>query len=99
AGMEPAVAGERSSRGGLVVVVPGENGRSLDQDLAVGGDRELDAGDRGPDGAKLVVRGPVDGRRARLLGLAVALEDQDVEGVEELRDLLRERRAAGDPGA
>src|SRR5207237_8343735 len=40
---------------------------------------------------------PVHRRSRRALGLAPALEDQDVEGVEEFGDLLRERGAAGDP--
>src|SRR5205807_3280985 len=41
-------------------------------------------------------RRPIDRGRGRALGLAPALEDEHVERVEELADLLRERRAARD---
>ena len=98
-GVEPAVSRERGSRRRLVIQVAREHGRPAEQDLAVLGQLQLDAGDRRPHGPELVVRGPVDGRGARLLGLAVALEDQDAEHVEELGYLLRERSAARDRSA
>src|SRR6478736_1114151 len=48
------------------------------------------------DRAELEAIRTIDVGRGRLLCLAVALEDQDVERVEELGDLLRERCAARD---
>ena len=98
AGVQPAVAGQHRARRLLVLVVAGEDRRPAHEDLAVLGGRDLDAGDGGTDRAELEVMGPVDVRRRRPLRLAVALEHEDVEGVEELGDLLGERRPARDRG-
>ena len=96
AGAQPAVLAEHLARRLLVLVVAGEDGLAPDQQLAVVGDAQLDAGQRRPDRAEPEPVGPVDRRRGRALGQPVALEDRDVERVEELGDLLRERRAARD---
>ena len=84
-----------SARRLRIVEVACEDGVRPDQDLAVLGDEQLDAGERLADGAEPeVAPRPVDGRRGRHLGEAVALEDQDVDRMEELGDVARERRAA-----
>src|SRR5204863_1983151 len=83
-----AVDGRR--RRFLVAVVPRKNGVRPDQDLAVAGDPDLDAGQRLPDAAELEVVPAVDGRRGRNLGEPVALEDEDVDRMEELGDVARQ---------
>ena len=70
--------------------------RPADQDLAVVGDPHLGAGQRQPDRAELAVVRPVDEAAAPRLGQPVAFEDQHARRVEELGDVLVERRRAGD---
>ena len=69
---------------------------ALDQHLAVVGDSQLDAGERLADGAELVAVDRLERRRGRRLRHAVALEHGHAAGEEELEDLLRDRRGAGD---
>src|SRR5207248_11806603 len=99
AGMEPAVAREDGPGRLFVLVVAGEYRLPLDQDLTVVRDRDVDPGERGADRAELEVARAVDVRRGRAFGLPVALENQGVQRVEELGDLLRQRRAARDRAA
>ena len=70
-----------------VVPVAVEHVDALDQDLAVVGDLEPDARERGADGADLELRDQVDRRRRRRLGEAVALEDLDVQAAEEVPEV------------
>jgi hypothetical protein len=56
-------------------------------------------GHRRTDSAEAEAARPVHGRRGCALGQAPALEDQDVQRVEELSDFLRERSSARDPDA
>ena len=84
----------------LVLVVAGEDRLLRMQDLAVVGDAELEARAAPARRCRSGTRsGRLTRARRRALGQAVALEDEDVERVEELRDLLGERRAAGDAEA
>ena len=93
---QPSVA-QHLARRLLVLVVAGEDRLAADQELAVLGRAHLEArAAPGPTVPKRKRSGPVDGGGGRALGQAPALDDQDVERVEELADLLRERRAAGD---
>ena len=88
-----SIRAERRRVAGSVVAL--EDVRAADEHLAVVGDPDLGARERAPDGAELVVG---DGRRRghrRRLGHAVALEHGRAAGVEELEDLLRDRRRAG----
>src|SRR5437899_2696658 len=80
------------SIGALVVAL--EDVRAFDEDLAVVGDLQLDAGKGASDGAEAVVLERGDRRGRGRLGHAVALEDGDAAGVEELQDLTRDRRCA-----
>src|SRR5439155_8621620 len=66
------------------------------QDLTGVCKTELHAGQRRADAAEPEAGRAVYGRRSRALGEAVALEDEDVQRVEELDDLLRQRRTARD---
>ena len=103
AGVQPAVDEVRA--GGVVVaVVAEEHVGALDEQLAVIGEAQLDAGERFSGcpkeqafGGALAVA--VKGRRPAALGLAVGLLDEDVEPGEELERLGVERRAAGDADA
>ena len=90
AGVQPAVAVERLGGGLGVLPVAREDVRAAHQDLAVLGDRHLDAGQRrarpcrtGTGSGVLTVPTPVD------LGHAVALQHRHARGVEELEDLRR----------
>src|SRR5207253_1007112 len=85
---KPPVPRKNLSRGVLVLVVAREVRLALDQHLAVLRDPQLDARQRRADCAEAVARGSVDGRARRALRQAVALENEDVERVEELDDLL-----------
>ena len=93
-GAEPAVVPEHL-RGRLgLLVVAGEHRLAADQQLAVLGEPELETGERRPDRAEPVALGRVRRRGRRALGEAVPLVDADPDRVEELGDLLGERRAA-----
>src|SRR5262245_35571993 len=96
--MEPAVAWQDRARRLIILVVAREDGRPFDQDFAVLSGLHVDSGDRRPDGAELEAIRAVNVGCGRLLRLPVALEDEDVERMEELGDLLRQRGAAGDRG-
>ena len=74
--------------GGRLGVVPVllEDVDALDLDLAVVGDPDADAGQRGADGADLGLVGEVDRRGRGGLGEAVALEDHDAEAAEEVAE-------------
>src|SRR5206468_13014496 len=96
AGAEPPVFVEHLPGPFVILEVTREDGRAADEQLAVIVEAELGAGQRRTDRAEPVAAEPVDRRRRRALGEAVALEDRDAERVEELRDVLREWRAAGD---
>ena len=92
--VQPAVD-DRAEARVVVLVVAAEDVRALDQDLAVLGDADLAARQRVADRAQPVV---VDGlRRGHRGGLGhpVALHHRHAAGVEELEDLLRDRRGAG----
>src|SRR5207249_6193360 len=71
-----------------------EDRLAADEELTVVGQLHLEAGKRRADRTEPVAVGAVHRARGRALGEAVALEDQDVEGVEELDDLAREGCAA-----
>ena len=74
---QPAVLAQHlGGRLGLLEVA-GEDGLAPDQQLAVLGDTQLEAGQRGADGAEAVAVGAVRRRRRRALREAVALEDPD----------------------
>ena len=92
--LQPPVGVEHLAGRLLVLVVAGEDRLAADQQLPVVGQPHLEARQRRPDGAEPVAVGPVHGARRRALGQPVALEDEDVEGVEELDDLAGERRPA-----
>ena len=94
--VEPAVGVEHLGRRGGILVVAAEDRVAADQELAVLGDSELEAGQRGADRPEAPALGRVRRRGRRALAEAVALEDPDPDRVEELGDLLAERRAARD---
>ena len=96
AGGEPAAPGEDLLGGCLVVPVAGEDVLPADQDLAVVGDLDPDAGQRLPDGADLVPVRPVHGGRGGRLGQPVSLEHGDADAAEEVAEPFAERRPAGD---
>src|SRR4030095_1652885 len=77
----------------LLEIALGDVG-SAAEDLPVGRDLDLDTrlGLPHRDESEVVEAG--EGQRRTGLGEAIAFEDQDTGGVEELGDLLRERRAA-----
>ena len=96
AGVQPAVLAHGAERGRVAgTVVAPEDVRAADEDLAVVGDLDLGVRERAADGAEPVIgdgRGGGDGRGLRH---PVALEHGRAAGVEELEDLLRDRRRAG----
>ena len=104
--MQPAVPREHLAGGALVTPVAHEDRLAAQHDLAVVGHARLDARNGQADRPEPVAVGPVDVRGGRALGLAVAFEDHDAEGVEEVRDIGREGRptrdgeaqAAAEPG-
>ena len=77
-------------------VVALEDVVALDEQLAVVGDPRLDAGQRAADRAEAVVLDRRVRRHGRGLGHAVALEHGHAAAVEELEDLLGDRRRAAD---
>ena len=94
AGVQPAVD-DRAEARVVVLVVAAEDVRALDQDLAVVGDLDLAARQRLADRAEPVVaRRSGRGHRGGL-GHPVALHHRHAAGVEELEDLLGDRRGAG----
>src|SRR5665647_564205 len=95
AGLEPAVL-EGLAGLLLLLVIALHDVRPLGQDLAVRGDLDLDAGDRRPNGPELHLVEGVAGQDGRRLRHAVALEDGQADGVEELGHVGRQRSAAGD---
>jgi hypothetical protein len=82
---QPAVVVEHVAASRLVVVVAGEDGVRADEDLAVVGDADSTPGSALPTVPNCEDVRAVHGRGGRALGEPVALEDQDVERVEELR--------------
>ena len=98
-GVQPALGVERlGGRVGVVVVALHDSG-TTQQHLAVLGDADLGARQRPADRAVAVGLGAVDeGCRARL-GEPVALGDLHAHGVEPARDVLVQRRRAGDEEA
>src|SRR5207245_1067518 len=90
---QPAVVAERLARRLLVAPVAGEDVVAVEQDLAVLGDADVAARQRDADRPEAEAAEAVDRGRGALRQ-AVALEDDDAEGVEELEDLACERGAA-----
>ena len=78
---------------GQVVVAP-HDGHPAQLDLAVLGDAHLEVAHRPAHRAELEVVRQVDERAGGRLGEAVALQNRQSGGVEELRDLLVQRRRA-----
>ncbi len=70
----------------------------MKQDLAVVGDANVAAGQRDADGSEAKAVEAVDRGRGAL-SETVSLEDDDPEGVKELENLARDRRATRDPEA
>ena len=93
-GVEPAVRVEHGGRRLGILVVAAEDRLAADHQLAVVGDPELEARERGADRSEAPARRRVRRRGRRALGEPVALVDPDADCVEELRDLLDERRPA-----
>ena len=95
AGVEPAVL-ERA-RGVLVrVEVAGRDVLAAHEDLAVGGDLHLDAGDRLADRSLLRAERMIQRDDRRRLGQAVALDHDEPELAPERFELGLERRGADD---
>src|SRR5581483_6145739 len=82
-----------------ILVVAGEHGVALDEDLAVAVELDLTAVDRVADRAEAVVVRVVDAQRARRLREPVALDHEHVERAEELEHVDTERSSAGDSEA
>src|SRR6266545_2482680 len=97
--VQPALVVEHLARRGLVLQVAGEVHRPADQELAVRRELQLDAGQRRADRAEAEAVDAIRSCAARPFGKAVRLDDQDAQRVEELDDLLRERRAAREANA
>src|SRR5829696_2969258 len=95
AGMQPALVVEDLLGRLLVRPVAREDAGAAHEDLAVPRDRHLDALERLADGAEAEVVGPVDRPEADRLRHPVALHDRHARRVEELEDLLGDRRGAG----
>src|SRR5207247_1660468 len=93
---EPAVLREHRPRRRLVLVVAGKDRLAAQEQLAVLRDPDLEAWKREPDRPEPERRRPVDRRRRRALRQPPALEDEDVERMEELEDVGRERRRSRD---
>ena len=80
----------------VVLVVAAKMFGPLSEQLAVVGDAHLDAGQQPADRAEAVLLDRRVRRHRRGLGHAVALEHRHAAAVEELEDLVRDRRRAGD---
>src|SRR6185436_5151098 len=96
AGVEPALGIDGLRRVLRLVEVALHDVRAAGQDLPVRGDPHLDAVERLAHRARLQVVGAVAGDHRAGLGEAVALEDDQAGGPEELRDLPGQGGAAGD---
>ena len=95
--VEPAVGVEHGrGRLGILVVAPRRRCRCDRSSSPSSCEAELESGQRRSDGAEAPARGRVRRRCRRALAQAVALEDPDPDRVEELGDLLHERRTARD---
>ena len=94
AGVQPAVD-DRAEARVVVLVVAAEDVRALDQDLAVVGDADLAPRQRLADRAEPVVLDRLAGGDGGGLRHPVALHHRHAAGVEELEDLLSDRRGAG----
>ena len=80
----------------LVLVVAGEDRPAANEQLAVVGEAKLHAGQGRADRPEAKSGWAVRRGGGCAFRQSVPLENEDVECVEELRDLARERRAAGD---
>ena len=95
AGVQPAVD-DRAEARVVVAVVALEDVVALEEQLAVVGDPRLDAGQRAADRPEAVVLDRRVGGHRGGLGHPVALEHRHAAAVEELEDLLGDRRRAAD---
>ena len=93
---QPAVGVEHLVGRVRQAVVAAHHAGPAQQDLAVGRDPHLGAGDRRPDLPEDRVVEPDDAGSGAGLGQPVALEDHHPGGVEPRGDVRGERRAAGD---
>src|SRR5581483_10033035 len=94
-GMEPSVLeGSGSVRGRADVA--GRNDVAAHEDLAVGGDSQIDAGQRLTHRSGPQMERMVEGDDRRGLGQAVALRDEEAECAPELLEARLQRRAADD---
>src|SRR3989449_4792073 len=88
AGMEPSLGLEDlAARLGLLEIPAGRDVAAAGQDLSVGRDLQLDAGQRLTDRAELETAGAIEGQHRARLGQSVAFENQDASGVEEFGDV------------
>ena len=97
--MEPAIRVDRLPGGRGVVEILAEDVRPPDEDLAVRCDADLRPGERFPYGAELVPLDAVDRRHRRGLREPVPLEDENADGVQELRDFPGQGRPPRDEEA
>ena len=97
AGVQPAVI-ERAAGGLGVLVVPGEDARAAEEDLAVVGDADLGLDRRRADRPDHDIIGPRDDADGRVLGHAPGLADVDADRVEEAQHLGGDRRRAAHRG-
>lgn len=98
AGVEPAILVDRLA-GGLLAVVAPHQGAAPHQNLVVVAQLDLDAAERQAHRADLVAAARVDADGGRDLGQAVALQDLDPDGLEELDHFRVDGRAAADDAA
>src|SRR5256885_13976952 len=96
AAVEPARGLEDLGRRLRLLEIPLRDVGAADENLAVGGDLDLHVVERLADRAELEPRGTVECARWAGLGQPVALQDEDTRRVEELGDVARQRRTAGD---
>ena len=80
-------------------MIPPGDVRPAGEDLAVGRDPDLDARVRTPHGAEPEPVAPVGGEDGTRFRQPIPFQDEDTEGVEELGNLRRERRPAGEAHA
>src|SRR5262249_57606956 len=96
-GMKPSRGLEAlAARLWLLEIPAGRDVAAAGQDLSVGRDLQLDAGQRLADRAELETAGAIEGQHRARLGQSVALENQDAGRGEEFRHVPR-RRAAPPP--